>query len=432
MRTLLALQVHLALASCQVEYTSAFVHADLSDEVYIEMTQGFWQDGKVLRLKKSLYGLHQSPLNFFRRLKNALLNQGFKQSDSDPCLFISNEVICVCYVDDCLLFAREQKAIDQVISSLQDKTKPDRLLLSVEDDVAGFLGILMTKKEDGTIKLNQTGLIDRIIRTMGLDSANSVRTLADQKPLGANKDGAPCKEQWSYASFVGMMMYLSSNSRPDIAFAVHQCARFMHNPRQSHEVALKRIVRYLKGTCNKGMKLKPSTKLNLDCYADADFAGLWSAELPNDPTCVKSRTGYLLMLGSVPVSWSSKLQSKIALSTTEAEYSALSTAMKELIPLRCLVEKLAKALGVKRSPEEKLSFVYEDNQGALTLANTEMLMTTPRIKHYAIELHWFREHCVQGQIEVTAIDTKVQLADIFTKGLSPQDFESKRRLIVGW
>jgi len=180
------------------------------------------------------------------------------------------------------------------------------------------------------------------------------------------------------------------------------------------------------------MKITPSKKFNLDCYADADFAGLWSAELPNDPTCVKSRTGYVLMLGGVPVSWSSKLQSKIALSTTEAEYSALSTAMKELIPLRRLIEELTKALGVERSAEERLSCVFEDNRGALTLANTEMPMTTPRTKHYAIELHWFREHCVPGAIEVKAIDTKVQLADIFTKGLDPQDFETKRRLIVGW
>jgi len=116
-------------------------------------------------------------------------------------------------------------------------------------------------------------------------------------------------------------MYLASNSRPDITFAVHQCARFTHNPQRVHEVALKRNARYLKGTRDNGMKIMLSKKLNLDCYADADFAGLWNAELLNDPTCVKSRTGYILMLGGNP--------SKIALSTTEA----LSTAMKELIPL---------------------------------------------------------------------------------------------------
>ena len=127
--------------------------------------------------------------------------------------------------------------------------------------------------------------------------------------------------------------------------------------------------------------------MNLDCYTDADFARLWNAELPNDPTCVKSQTGYILMLGGVPVSWSSKIQSKIALSTTKAEYSALLTAMKELIPLCGLIEEPTKELGVKQSEEERLSCVFKDNRGALTLANTEMPMTTPRTKHYAIKLH---------------------------------------------
>jgi len=106
--------------------------------------------------------------------------------------------------------------------------------------------------------------------------------------------------------------------------------------------------------------------------------------------------------------------------------------MKELIPFFQLIEELTKALGVKQSEEEKLSCVFEDNQRALTLANTEMPMTMPRTKHYLIKLHWFCEHCVPGEIEVKVIDTKVQLADIFTKGLDPQDFETKRRLIIGW
>jgi len=87
---------------------------------------------------------------------------------------------------------------------------------------------------------------------------------------------------------------------------------------------------------------------------------------------------------------------------------------------------------VKRSEEEKLSCVFEDNRGALTLVNTEMPMMMPRTKHYTIKLQWFCKHCVPGEIEVKAIDTKVQLADIFTKGLDPQDFETKCRLIIGW
>ena len=123
-------------------------------------------------------------------------------------------------------------------------------------------------------------------------------------------------------------MYLATNSRPDIAFAVNQCSRFSMDPKRSHEKALKRIGRYLKGARNSGMIIKPDPSLGLDLYADADFAGLFSVEDPNDPTRVKSRTEWLTTLGGDPVTWSSKLQSEIALSTMEVEYIALSTGMR--------------------------------------------------------------------------------------------------------
>jgi hypothetical protein len=137
-------------------------------------------------------------------------------------------------------------------------------------------------------------------------------------------------EPWSYASVVGMMMYLASNSRPDIAFAVHQCTRFTHCARRVHEKALKRIARYLKGTRTRRMRIQPTYDLTMEMLADADFAGLWGAEKPTDPTSAKIQSGYL----STPVIWSSKMQTEIALSSTcEAEYIALSMAMKVLLPL---------------------------------------------------------------------------------------------------
>ena len=188
-----------------------------------------------------------------------------------------------------------------MIENLQTKFN-----LNIKDDVAGFLGILLEKQPDGSIELKQTGLIDRIIKVMGLEDSLLKPTLALPEPLGKDEKGAKACEKWSYASVVGMMMYLSSNSRPDIAFAVHQAARFTHNPRHSHEQALKRIARYLKGTRTRGMIIRPSRNLRLDLYADADFAGLWNAEDPHDPHCVRSRTGYVLTLGDVPVLWGSK------------------------------------------------------------------------------------------------------------------------------
>ena len=150
--------------------------------------------------------------------------------------------------------------------------------------MAGFLGVHMDKQEDGKIELTQKGLIQRVIVALGLEStSNAASTPAETKALGADLNGAPCQETFSYPSFVGMLMYLSNTTRPDLAFAVHQCARFTHNPKRSHELALKRIGRYLIGTKDRGMLLDPSSNLDIDCFVDAVVAGLWGSESPDSP-----------------------------------------------------------------------------------------------------------------------------------------------------
>ena len=248
--------------------------------------------------------------------------------------------------------------------------------------------------------------------------------------MGTNENGAPLDEDWKYSSIVGMLLYLSSNSRPDIQFAVHQCARFNHNPKKSHGEAIKRIVRYLQGTKDKGLKFKPTQEMELDLYVDADFAGLWNYEHDQDPVCVKSRTGYVITLGGCPVIWSSKLQTEIALSTLEAEYIALSSAMRELVPAR----RLLKEIGLRC----KLDFVksamvhstiFEDNNGALILAKAPKL--TPRTKHIAVKYHWFKS-LIGDKFRITKVNSKAQKADIFTKGLDQEAFERVRKLLCGW
>ena len=229
-----------------------------------------------------------------------------------------------------------------------------------------------------------------------------------------------------------MLLYLSNNSRPDIAFAVHQCARFSHAPKQSHALAVKAIGRYLLRTRTQGcLILQPSGDLAIDCYVDADFAGLWTYEDAQDPLCVKSRTGYLITIGGCPLTWCSKLQTEIALSTMEAKYIALSQSMRELLPIREIVKEMALGLKFTKVFEVRTySKIFEDNNGALILASSPRM--TPRSKHIAVKYHFFRSHVVSGAIRILRINTEEQKADIFTKGLVRAVFEKIRFLLMGW
>jgi hypothetical protein len=202
-------------------------------------------------------------------------------------------------------------------------------------------------------------LIQQIIDAADMRDFNPAKTPASTVPLGANANGDKFDETWEYASIVGMLMFLANNTRPDIAYAAHQCARFTHAPKQTHALAVKKIVRYLQGTKNKGLFMKPIKEFSIDCYVDADFAGLYGSEDDQDPISAKSRTGYVLFLANCPLLWVSKLQTEIATSTMEAEYIALSQSMKDLIPLRRMTKVVCDViLGKSNYPSKLYSSVF--------------------------------------------------------------------------
>ena len=231
-----------------------------------------------------------------------------------------------------------------------------------------------------------------------------------------------------------MMMYLCNNSRPDIAFAVNQCAWYTHHPTEKHAHYLKHIGKYLKYTRNKGLILNPDRNaiLKIDCYADADCAGLWNAEHEQDPHCVRSRTGFIIMIANCPVIWRSKLQTEIALSTMESEYIALSQSCRELLPLQQLVGEVAKACKASEGDTTTImSTIYEDNEPCKKLATMELPRMTNRSKHIAVKYHWFRTR-VGVDWNVVSIASKDQLADCFTKSLPLTLHEEMRFRIMGW
>jgi len=180
---------------------------------------------------------------------------------------------------------------------------------------------------------------------------------------------------------------------------------------------------------------KQSDELDIDCFVDSDFAGLWGSEDPEDPTSVRSRTGFIIYVAGCPVIWSSKLQSEISSSTMHAEYVALSFAMHKLLPFQRLVQEVAEMTGIKMGKSKIRCTVWEDNSGAMTLANMEPGRITPRSKHYGIKVHWFRSKLGQpedGNIQVKKIASANNLSNIMTKGLGKLVFLRLRKAMMGF
>jgi hypothetical protein len=356
---------------------------------------------------------------------------GFEPTAADPCLFIHKEhqIMVLNYCDDQIWLSPDNSLIEKYVKQLQDLN----YYLTLEDDVDmfGFLGINFTR--DGpNIELTQKGLIEKVITYTGLQDASTKDTPAATSPLGTDKEGTPFDEPWGYPAAVGMLLYISSNTRPDIQFAVHQVARFSHCPKHSHGQALKRIVRYLAGTRDKGIRFTPNLQEGLNCFVDANFAGMHGYEDEQDPVSVKSRTGFTLTLFGCPIIWSSKLQTDITLSSTAAEYVAFSMAMRELIPMRALLQEVSTKLALSLvSTSLVRSTVFEDNQGCLSLVNVPKMST--RNKYLSLKYHFFRSHIGEDKgIVARYISTTEQRADILTKGLPAAQFQVIRKLLIGW
>lgn len=418
-----------------IDFSSAFVQAILKIPVWIHLPRGFQSsDGKkkCLRLKKSLYGLSEAPRLWYLHLFNALINKlKFTQSKFDPCLLYKKDMMIIVFVDDCGIFYKDKKDYTSLIKELQAMG----FELTEEGSFTKFLGIQFDRVGN-TTKMTQTGLITRIAEATGLTNSNPNWTPTSHDALGADPNGPAMKDDWNYRSVIGMLLYLSTNTRPDIAFAVSQAARFSNNPKQSHATAVKTIVRYLYGTKDKGTVVKPTGKLDLQLYVDADFAGLYKREPDTDANAARSRTGYILILGGFPLIWKSHLQTEISLSTLEAEYSALSSSIRALIPIR---ELLFETIDVLSVPNElKTSIVcnvFEDNQGAYLLGTTHRI--TNRTKYFLVKFHhfWYYIDLENGnnrKIHLHKVATTNQGADFLTKGLSRTLFENNRMIILGW
>lgn len=246
--------------------------------------------------------------------------------------------------------------------------------------------------------LSQEAAIDRVLARFGMQECNHVKTPMEK---GAAIPMQSINTTQPYRELLGSLMYIMLCVRPDICYAVGYMGRHQKNPSDLHWQALKRIVRYLKGTSStKLLFVRSEDTKQLTGFADADWA--------SDPADRKSVSGYVFQVYGCTVSWASRKQQTVAMSSSEAEYGALSAATSEGLWLKGVLEDL------KEMESEDQFTIFEDNRGCIAMSkNTEC----KRVKHIDVKHHFIRDHVASGTLAVEPIGTADQLADVFTKAL---------------
>jgi hypothetical protein len=390
----------------QWDVKNAFVHADIDTDLYIEQPIGFINQKhpkKVCKLNKALYGLKQSSRLWAEHLTSNLKKLGFKQID--PVVFKHEDIYILTHVDDLLVIGPNKDKIARIYRDLA-KT----LTITDLEDCSYFLGIeILRNRQKRTLILSQEKYLDNILDRFDKKDLKPVLIPAEagiklsknpNKDISENLDRIRLFQQQ-----IGSLIYLSTRTRPDISFAVNYCARFMSNPSREHFIALDKIWKYLNGSRKVVLEYQSNSDPILRGYSDSDWGG--------DMDTRRSTTGYYFSFLNTPISWNSKLQKSVALSSCEAEYMALKEATKEMIYLQTVLKKL----DIKElSKFLDLDILYTDSQPAIDLANNPEHHY--KSKHIDIQYHYVRELVLGKKIRLTYLPTKEQIADLFTKGVN--------------
>jgi hypothetical protein len=423
-----AIRLILALAALEdlelrsVDISHAFINGELDEEIYMTQPEGFQEYGPeyVLRLLRSLYGLKQASRVWNKKLHAALVSMGFKRLDSDRSIYIYARgpvrIIMPIFVDDITLASKSKSAIDSTVKELAQHFELRDL-----GDTRYLLGIeIIRDRPNRSLSLCQRQYIINMLDRFGLADSKPVSTPMEpglhlDTSMGASSsDDIAFMRKVPYLSAVGALMYLAITTRPDIANAVGILARFNSNPGPFHWKAVKHVLRYLKGSMDLKLIYKPNDSSDelFTSYSDADHGG--------SPDSGRSTTGYLIKVGTGAVSWSSKLQSIVALSTTEAEYIAAVETGKDIMWFRNILSEF----GYKISGPSTL---HMDNQSAISVAkNPEH---HGRMKHLDLRFYWLRDQVDAGHITPKFIPTADMPADLLTKPLPRPKVEICRKLM---
>ena len=334
LRVVLALATHQDLKVHQMDVKTAFLNGELNNLIYMKQPEAFVkkdQEGLVCKLKQSIHGLKQSPRCWNSALDVYLRSIGFVQTKSDPCIYVAEEgepFIIAIYVDDILLAGQTDVCIAELKDALTNHFDIKNL-----GQVNSFCGVKIIQNLEKWV--GQPSYTESILKHFNMRDAKAAKTPVNSSlKLIKALDDSECMDQELYQSAVGKLLYLSTCSRPDIAFAVSKVARYTSKPTVEHWKAVKHIFRYLVGTINHGILFSRSSSSECIRYSDAD----WGGELDDR----KSTSGFIYQIGEGPASWSSRKQNSVALSTSEAEYVALASAAQEAIWLRQLMSELTK------------------------------------------------------------------------------------------
>ena len=351
-----------------------------------------------------------------RQFVVCFFQNGFKSCGADECVYVKrtrNGFVYVClYVDDMIIAAKTSEEIHDVKKSLKNAFKmkelgPVKFILGMEIDHNTTAGTLMIK---------QTRYIDDVVKRFGQENAKAVdnpcaaglRLSKSQSP-GTDSERTVMRLK-PYRSLIGCLLYITTCTRPDIAFVVTQLSRFLENPGQQHWNAAVRVLRYLKSTRQHGIIYQGgSGNVILKAYSDAD----WGTNIDDR----RSVSGVIVMIGNAPVVFKSKFQRTVALSSAEAEYMAWSLCVQEVLWTRAILTDMGML-------QKRATTIWEDNQGAIALAQNAGYHA--RTKHVDIRHHFIRENVERGTVTIKYIDTKNHLADILTKSFGTKTLKFLR------
>jgi hypothetical protein len=416
-----------------LDVKSAFLQSEIDKEIYlkpfqgIKLPAGMQLNDVLLKLRKSMYGLKQAPKLWGDDLRKHLLEDlHFRQSQADPCLYIHDSEVgyltISTWVDDIVCVYTNPKQWEMFV---QDIT--NRFPISSSGKIDRFLGMTFRQAEDRSwIEIDQTKYIDELVDKYNLTEADCTRHTTPARQNAAEHIMAPSqnesqcektKRQFPYRQLIGGLQYAHQWTRPDIGTVLSMLARHQNNYTETHYRHCLNVLKYLKNTKDKCIRF------SCDSDADRDLVGYVDSGFAGDPSSSKSRTGLIMFCANGPIIWRSALQSIVAQSSTEAEYIAANAIARECEWARLLHSEI-----VCPQIEAKPVKVFEDNQGCLALAKNFMI--TKRSKHIRIKYHYVRQQVKDKIIEMEYVNTKNNIADIFTKILAYPVFAGLSEKIV--